>query len=584
MEKFPEQEESGKKIHSVTPEKILPATPHLRYIEKTLALLGTETDEAGNETNWKNLSEKVPPWASGVELNANIRKVVHEYLLSKLPALKEKIPFMETLPEDKTIEALGDGWFESIGEEVEGKRKQVLLSVFSHMVKKIETRIYKQILQKAGPEEMENLGLPENLRDLTVDCLDACVKSDPLFIRFLAYSQLAPTPPEDAKKTNPIDQNGVPRTFAELFPHETQFIEAKLSTLSQNDEAWKNEPGADIFREYTNLLGKFYGEKDPEKTEALHQAVLEKYNDLVGSEFPITIIPPTEGYYKPPYLDPELRVVIRTKESKEEEESFRGLQTSLAEKLDSIGAGEFKEDMKKRLIRNYISIGAYGVNTTFVAAAQSNPAIALYLDEQIRAYDVNLQKLLPLVDGSEKAFADTPPEVVEKMSRNDTMLHELSHSAYWGKRPETERLGAESAVTIAEVCAESIHRGLAKEMIADKTLPYTEEQYISESIGMALQSMKDSNPSDEYFKADAFVLNGLFEKGIAEFKDGKIHITDNVAFFEYYKNNAKEIIALYQDETMTPIKAKKWLSEKCVTGPKLQEFLDFLKKEEKPEE
>lgn len=28
---------------------------------------------------------------------------------------------------------------------------------------------------------------------------------------------------------------------------------------------------------------------------------LEQYNKMVDSDFPITIIPPTEGYYNPPF-------------------------------------------------------------------------------------------------------------------------------------------------------------------------------------------------------------------------------------------------------------------------------------------
>jgi hypothetical protein len=561
------------------PEKIIPATPHLRYIEKTLALLAPETDENGNETNWKNLSEKVGTWNSGLELSDKIREIVREYVLLKLPSVKEKIPSIAELPDDEMLDALTNGWFEELGEEIGGKRKEVLMSVLAHISRKIETRIYKEVLKNANTEDLEKLGLNSNLRQLTIDSLDASVKADPLFIRFLAYSQLAPTPDNDAILTNPIGPDEKPHTFAELFPHETSYISEKLALIAQHDEVWKKEPGAMEFKEYLENFAEFFGEKNTDKTKALHQKVQEGYKKLVLSEFPIAIIPPTEGYYKPPYIDPEIRVVLRTKEAKAQEENFRTLQSALADELPNMGVGQFADKMKSSEIRNYISIGSSGVNLTFTAAAQQEPAIILYLDEQIRAYDKNLVGLLPLVDAPNGTFDSISSEAIETMSRNDTMLHEFSHNVYAKGTEASKRLGAESELVFAEATAESIHRGVAQNLIKKEKLPYTKDQYISESICMALQSIEGNTPDDEYFKADTFVLNGLFEKGIAEFDGSKIHIKNKEAFFEYYKNNAKEIIALYEDTEMTPAKAKKWIAEKCTAGPGLQSVIDYLKKQ-----
>ena len=570
-------------------EKIIPATPHLRYIEKTLALLAPETDENGNEINWKNLSEKVGVWDSGLELNNEIRRVVREYALSKFPAIKEKIPSIAELPDEELLDALSNGWFEGLGEEIGGKRREVLVSVLAHITRKIETRLYKQVIQKAGVEELGKLGLNENLRTLATDCLDASVKADPLFIRFLAYTQLAPETPEGAEPTNPIGPDEKPHTFSELFPHETQFIEAKLSAIGKNNELWKNEQGAKEFSEYVILLSEYIGEKDPAKTEELRKKALDAFNNVTNTEFPINIISPiggyenVEGYYKPPYLDPELRVVVRTADSKKQEEPFRLLQKSLADNLVHLNIPQFTEKMKKPTIRNYISMGSYGVNLTFAAAAQSDPAIIMFMDEEIRSYDKNLKKFLPLIADSEKAFDGVSDEQIEEISRTDTELHEFSHSVYPGLTPEAERLGPEQQMIAGEIMGESIHRGLTKELLASGALPYTEDRFIGKSIGMALQSIEGNTPDDEYFQADTFVLNGLFEKGIAEWNGEKIVVKDKDAFFEYYKNNAKEIIALYEDPEMNPAKAKKWIAEKCTPGAKLQSVIDHLKKQKETE-
>lgn len=557
-------------------DKLIPERPRLRYIEKTLSLLESDIGPDGQKINWKDLYEKVGPWDSGLELSDEIREVVREYILSKFPRIKEKISSIVDLSDPQLLNALSNGWFEELGEEVGGTRREVLLAVLAHITRKIETRMYKKTIE-TQEDNLQKLGLSSNMRQLVIDCLEASVKSDPLFIRFLAYSQLIPEPPKNASPVSPIGQDGKPHTFSELFPHETQFISKKLATILNNSESWSNEPGADDFKEYLKYLADFFAEKDAEKAKELHKKVEETYGRLVSSDFPIIIVPPLEGYYKPPYLDPELRLALRTPESKLQEANFRAIQTALADKLDLIGVEQFSDDMRKRVIRSYISIGSYGVGITFNAVAQEEPAITLYLNDQIRAYDKDLKKFLPLVDTSKEAFSTTSEETIEEMSRSDTIFHELSHAVYPAKTPEAKRLGPKQESIIGEVAAESIYRGLAKELIDENKIEYTEDQYISVTLCMPFQVIEKSDPDDEYYKAAVFVLNGLFENGITEFDGSKIHIKDRVALFEYFKNNAKEIISLYEDTAMTEQKAKKWLSQNCKAGPKLQELIDYIK-------
>ena len=294
------------------------------------------------------------------------------------------------------------------------------------------------------------------------------------------------------------------------------------------------------------------------------------------------IVPPLEGYYKPPYLDPELKVAIRTPESRLQEEKFRSIQEALADKLDNLGIGQFSDDMRKRIIRSFISIGSYGVGITFNAVAQEEPAITLFINDQIRAYDINLKKFLPLVNGSEKFFSGVTEQRVEEMSREDTILHELSHAVYPTKTPEAKRLGAEQESIIGEIAAESIYRGVIGELINDGEIDYTPEQYAVITLCMPLITIEGSSDTDdEYYKAAVFVLNGLFEKGIVEFNKDKIYIKDQAALFEHFRNNAREILSLYEDPGMTEQRTKNWLSKKRRAGKKLQEVIDFVKARKK---
>ncbi len=565
MEKIPET------------EKLIPQKPHLRYIEKTLSLLESDIGPDGEEINWKDLYEKVGPWETGLELSEKIREVVRDYLISKLPTLKEKIPSIADLPDVEMLNALANGWFEEL-EEVEGTRKQVLLGVLAHITKRIETRIYKKILKEANEEQLSKLGLKENMRELILNTLDAAVKSDPMFIRFLAYSHLSKEPPEGVEPSTPIGTDGLPHTWAELFPHEAQYIASKLNLLLKEKSEWIQEKGAKEFAEYLEILAKYFFEKDINESDRLRKEMEIAYAKSIEADFPIQIAPPTGSYYKEPYVDPELRVLIHTPDAEEQEVGFKKLQESLASELNKLNVDQFADTTRNMSARSYLSVSAYGASLTYTAAAEMDKSVTLFLDEQIRHWDKNLERFLPLIQFETDPFADTPPEKIREMSRSDTMLHEFSHPVYYSDTEEAERLGATQETIIAETSAETIHRGLALEILANGGLDYTREQYIAITICMPLQELKKNNDDkDSYYKAAIYVLNGMFERGIVEFDGSKIKINDKDAVFSHLKDNAKKIISLYENPEMDPQKAKKWIKDNCTAGEKLQKLIDFIK-------
>ena len=570
------------------PEKILPSEPKLRNIEDTLALLrsekifGPDGEEIG-ALNWKDLYEQVGPWESGLELSDKIREVVRNYLISKFPTLKEKIPSLNKLTDEKALDALANGW-DVLGKEVEKKRVEVLLSVLAHILRRIETRMYSKIIEQADEEQLQKLGLEPHIRELAINMLEASAKSDPLYIRFLAYAQLTPQPSERANPAAPIGPDGKRHTWAELFPHETQLISRKLESILANKDRWQDMEGADKFIQYIDLLRLFFSETDPKKAYKLKKEIEQAYADSITGGFPILISPPTGSYYKEPYLDPELRISLRTPESRAQEEHFISLQNAMADELETLGVGQFSEKMRKKPIASVVSIGANGANLTSIAAAETEEDITIFLDEQIRRYDKKLKDFMPLVDISEKVFPDTTPERIEMISREDTVFHELSHSVWTLDKKAQKRLGkGKSETIIAEAGAETISRGLAKELIEKGRLDYTPEQYIAGTISTLFQYFRDKDESDEYYKAAVYVANGLFEQGLVEFDGEKVLIKDIDGIFSYFKENAKKIIALYEDEEMNKKKAGRWVADNCTAGEKLQELIDFIKGK-KPEE
>src|ERR1700722_11239505 len=119
-------------------EKLIPSEPRLRGMDKVLSLLEPEEMPDGELVNWKHLYERVQPYHTLYEFTENVRDAVREYIAEKIPGLKEKIPSIAELEDDALLNALTHNWSEEI-DDVEGQRRQVLLTVVAHVVKRIET-------------------------------------------------------------------------------------------------------------------------------------------------------------------------------------------------------------------------------------------------------------------------------------------------------------------------------------------------------------------------------------------------------------------------------------------------------------
>lgn len=564
-------------------EKLIESEPKLRYIYKSLELLKSERGPTGEEINWRELHAKVKPFENALELSDNIREVVTDYIAQKIPTLKEKIPTIKNLPDKDLIEALTNNWFEKISEETEGERREVLLAVMAHVVRRIETGIYKKILENASEEDLQKMNLKNGTRGLLIELLDASAKADPLFIRFLAMSQLSPKPPKEAKPLSiflPADNKF--HTLASLFPHETQFISKKLTAILENSEAWINEPSAEIFKEYLKMLSGLYSETDTEKAAEIQRQADSLYEKLVSSGFPIIVTSGTEGYYKEPYIDPELKISLRTPEAEKEREDFKRAQRVLAENLSVLNVSQFAENLKKREILNTVVCGAYGVNLVFNAVAQEKPAILIYLNEQLRAYDRNFPKFLEIFTNTAEEFTDLPEEerenLMEQMSRFNTVLHEFSHEVHPDGSPGAQRIGKEPLTIIDEVKADIIYRPLVPNLIESGALKGTKEEWAIAMVASSLQVIKDTSAKDDpYYAAAAFSLNDLFEKGIVVFENDKLTIKDFDSYYQIQESLAKEVIALYEDEKMTETKASKWFKKRCYPNGIIQKIDSFLK-------
>lgn len=566
-------------------EKISLPGPHLRYIEKTLELLRPIENELGEEINWKELYGEVKPWSNSLELADNIRETVRDYVALKIPKLKEKIPTFQDLKTIPFLNALAHNWVEEEMPEVKEQRREVLLAVIAQMVKRIETLVYKKTLEHASEEDMrEKLGLDPHLRGLLIDLLDTCQRADPLFVRFLAFSFATPEAPKEATPTA-IFVPGLPglHTMAELFPHETLSISHNFQRILDNSQEWEGLSGADTFKAYLGALSSAYRETDPQKAEEYLKSSERFYEELLRSDFPIILSSGmSEGsYFKEPYVDPELKISISTRDTRTEEDIWNMAQRGMAESLSVIGADAFADEMRGRTIRSVVNIGGHGANLIFNNVADEEPGIVIFLNDQIRSYDRDFPKVLELIKNTREEFASDNPEedraFKERMSRSNTVHHELSHSVYKSSLPEAQRLGREPLTTIDEVKAEILYRALVPSMIDQASLAGNKRQWALAMLASSMQQMKDMKPDDWYYKTSVYAFNDLLAEGVVVFDGNTLEVTDFDRFYEVNQRLAEEVLALYRDIEMTELKAERWLDERCQPNAQTQALSDFLK-------
>jgi hypothetical protein len=577
---FPKKKEENAAAKPDMKKKM--AGPQLRYIMKTLEILRGAEDENGEKTHWSKLYKQVKPFNSAVELTDNIREVVRAQIDRKIPALKEMIPSIKDLDDHLLAEALANNYFEYIGEEVEDTRKEVLLAVAAHLAKRMETVIYLNILKNASQEDLNKIGFDEDYRDLLIGALDASTAADPLFIRFLAFTQLTKNPPENATAValhNPEDNKL--HTIADLFPHESWALSRKFAEISRDNEKWISKPGGKEFLVYLEKLSLFFCELDVSKAEKLKEELVDLYKNVLAENFPVIITPPIEGYYKPPYMDPEIRISIMTADSRKQEESFQNIQKTMADSLGELGLEKFKQPLNDKMVRSVVALGSYGVNLTFSSVAQEDPAILMYLNEQIRGYDKLALSYSQIIENYAVEFGNLPDKekitMIEEMSRTNTIMHEFSHAPFPDKSPEAEHLGETPVSSIDEIKAETLYRALIPSIIEKGGLKGTKEQWAIGTLISSLQLLRGNPESDEYYLSASYAINKLFKAGAIEVNQGKVVIKDYDAYYAVNKDCSQEIIALYQNDKIKDRQAKKWLKDNAAPNEQTKALEEMLK-------
>ena len=553
-------------------ENLIESKPKLKNIYKTLTLLEGYAD-------WKkDLPQKIGPWNNSSELFDNVQKAVRDHVGDKVLKFRGKVPSVLEITDENILDIVINNWPEG-APEIKGQRREVLLAVAAHVVRHMETKAYQMVLEDADIGQLKKIGLSPELRDVAVKTLDACKRADILFIRYLAFARLSPKPPEEASFGHfYVPNNDRPHTINSLFPRDTRFIAKKFKEISEMPVDWEKIPGGKVFKEYLEALSGAYQEKDAGKIDDCYKKVSELFEQSASSDFPILVIPSeyTGGYAKPPYHDPELRVCLKAPECREIEKDLYSSQGIMAKCLEQGGRQDFGQKLLGKKIRVVNSIGDYGVGLNFKVFAQaSDSMVVMFLSEAFKAQKEMARKKNFKVENLEE-------EDDKRMSFYGTALHEFGHLHGDEEDPAVKRLGRDWGITIGEAEAETLYRSLIPQMIESGGIEGTKEQWAAALMEISLEELRDKSAAadPEYYYSSAYTLNRLFEEGVVEFdfENGRVSIKNIDAFYKIQKELSDGVLGLYEDESMNPKKADKWIRENCMPNETVKKISDFIKK------
>ncbi|MDO8497483.1 MAG: hypothetical protein Q7S61_02975 [bacterium] len=564
--------------------------PHLRYIKHVFFILKEPVQEVGG--HWQDLYQKVKSFNNSTELSDSVHDVLQAWIENKVSPLKKSVHSLRQLTNKSLVEAILEGWLSTDIHDrqgnpisLNGQRRGVLLATMSHIIRKVETTMYVNILKKASSNDLEKLGLDESLKKLTVDLLTTSLKTDPLFVRFLTYTQVSSTKTKQTTTETLYITENEPYSIRTFFPRETKLLARHFQKLAQEGGDWVKKPGGGDFQKYLNVVGQYYAAIDHQESSRLRGEANALYKQCLKAGFPIILTGDNDEIMRSPNRDPEIKVSVRTREAKEEENRWEKMKHAFASSLEDIEAQNQKASVTDQLIIGSVVFGSYGINSIFSTVAQENPTIQIFLDTQARAYDRGFPNewLKKYISGTAKAFIKLSDSqatgLMECMSRTNTVLHELSHWVFGEDSKETLRFeNGPTNRTMQEVKAETLYRALIPQMLQKEALEGTLEQWAMGTCATSLQILKDNSGdwNDDYFLGAVFSLNDLLDKDIVTIVNNQLHIQDVQKYFVTMQEQAKEIVALHQNSEMNETKAKEWIKQRCQPNDALKKILKMI--------
>lgn len=373
---------------------------------------------------------------------------------------------------------------------------------------------------------------------------------------------------------NPDSEDIDVKTYSDIFPYEWDKIQSRLLSLaSRVDNEIKEEKLPDSYQGYAALLKKMaqvYGSKNikPEILDKEWDELYKLAKSVDDSGCPIMIIPQgcASVAGEAGKVDAEIRLGLKTKETKRQEQSLDNFTKIAQEMLTSFDSSLDKSLLIPKVNLNY-QPWAFGPNLYWNTRGESNESQILSHTNAVS--EVALVHELPLV---KKLFnrEKITEEQYAGASVVETALHETGHSVVdYSDKKVAKRIGKSFEVEILEeLKAETVGMKIFAEAIKRQELPSDVDirlQLIAK-LGTNLdylknKSNKKASSGEPYYICGAAIIGRLLEKGLIKKTVGGYDLGDVEACIQEIASIGEEILLLYTDEKSKPADAKNYVGK-----------------------
>jgi hypothetical protein len=364
------------------------------------------------------------------------------------------------------------------------------------------------------------------------------------------------------------------KTYSQVFPYEWEKIQSRLGSLANRSfsasQAGQLPASYQKFGTYLEKTSQVYGSKstEPEVLDKEWDDLYKMAKELDDSDCPITLIPQgcTAVAGEAGKIDAEIRLGLKTKESKEQENSFNEFTKTAQEILDNNRSSLAKDYQIPSVSLNY-QPWAFGPNLYWMTRGESNESQILSHTNAVT--EVAIVKEIPLL---RKAFASEPidEDSYSRAAVAETVLHETGHNVLDSEdKSISKRIGKSfEAGILEELKAETVGMKILSETIKKGNLPSGIDirSQLQAKLGGNLDYLKNKSSQkagagEPYYICGVAIIGGLLEKGLISQTKAGYEIREPEACLQQIAALGDKVLSFYTNPDSKPADVKNYIKE-----------------------
>jgi hypothetical protein len=282
-------------------------------------------------------------------------------------------------------------------------------------------------------------------------------------------------------------------------------------------------------------------------------------------------------------VDAEIRLGLKTKETKEQESNFNNF-TATAQEIINRHQDSLAKEYKIPSVSLSYQPWAFGPNLYWLTRGESDESQILSHTNAVT--ETALAKEIPLLKKIFKT-AKIDDQEYAKASVTETVLHEIGHNVFVASDQKiSKRIGASVEANILdELKAETVGLKVLSETAQKGNLPpgLDLKTQLLAKLGTNFDYLKNksaqkSSAGEPYYICGATIIGGLLAKGLIRKKDSGYEISDPAASIQEIVNIGDKVLAFYTNSATKPTDVKNYIKElrNKSQDPLLQEFIKNL--------